>query len=863
MIAELVFDDKAKEIFAKVHEETANHTCSGKDCGGCAMYNVCNFEEPPIAIDNERVATVVNLENLILSADQQKVVDFEEGISRVNAGAGAGKTLSVALRTATLLEKGYEPEDICLLTFTRAGAEEMATRVSSYCAMKGILIDPERLIATTFNSFCQNIINDNFEVLGYTDKPRVIPRHVKLKMLNNIIDKFQKIPQWNYSEFSDDSKHPNALAALTRIEAIFETIKKERYTIDNNPFTTIGEEYRGPYGTTKNLPYSEESVAMIFQMYDDFQKTLKEENLIEYDDQIREVERLVRDINPDYIANNLGFKHIIIDEFQDTDLPQIELLQDLMQHENFKSYMAVGDDDQSIFSFRHTTPEYMINFQNYFGVLNPAYDFKLIENHRSDKAIIDYANKINTLNVDRLDKDLIATRPLGNEPEVHGFYSAKQEYSYIAKQVKKDIENGKDPSDIAILGSTWGELKAIAAALTEEGIPSVLGREIKSENSRIAALCSFYEAFKHGSAKGLMDYQNARMHGAMKGMTTNNINVLIEDMREELSNKRRTLSVFKEYAKVLDESGNDACYQAFLEEMEYARSMDELDEFFNDFKVYGKNDFFMRKEIDGKSYAGVQVTTVHAAKGLEWDTTYLTLTKFDRSEFHKPNITPKQQTEYNETNRKWFVGATRAKTKLVMTGQYVLGEDQRTNKVYINAFLEKAFELKGKVFDYNQNDYNRTKILERQELASRAQSAFDALNTSRTRTGNGNMAVTRLTGRGRRNRYSNMTPNLNVNNQNWVRTGEHDGNIHVRIMDDDSDLSENTPNSEESIRPRNRRNRIRIGSNTTQSTVENISQENPVPSENPIPPQPVQSIDDWMNGQLNSVSNETPLDERQ
>lgn len=713
-ISEAIWDDKTKEALNSLYEQEKDHVCSGADCAGCAMYNVCNFEEPPISIDVQ--AQVRPRGDIRLSADQQAVVDFRQGIARVNAGAGAGKTTVVSVRVAELIKEGVQPEDICLVTFTKAGAEEMAARVSAYCAEEGLLVDPLKLRISTFNAYCGDLISEHYQELNFTAPPRIIPDATKTGIINEILDRYPEVKEWNYGSFSDleatyggAGRYSNK--ATDKLKTIFAEIKKEGYTLENNP-------YRDTPLDRSGKTYTAESINAIFQMYDAFQAEMMHRNMIEFDDQINLVFELL-EMHPT-LMDEEGFKHIIVDEFQDTDYPQIQLLQRMINNANFVSFMAVGDDSQAIFGFRHTSPKYMINFGEYFG--QGFRDFHLIENHRSQKLIIDNANNINGLSENKLDKDLIATKPAGTPVEMKAFYTQKQEYTWIAQQIKARMDRGEALSSIAFLGRDKNQLQAMATALTELGVPSILCNPIPYvKNSRVAALCSFYKAFKEGSTKGFMDYQNVMLHGNMRGMSGEEIESVIENFREDVQSSPKTLSTFKEYMKTLDENEVDVEYQAFLEEMEYVQSMDELDEFFQSFELYGQKSTFKR---EGK-YEGVCLTTVHSAKGLEWDTVYTSLSNYDKEGYHKDENKFRQNGELDENYRLWFVAASRARNYFCQTGQYVLSA--KNESVVLNDYTLKAQQLLGMPNEFSLPEFNKANIEEEKEHAKNAKEAIESI----------------------------------------------------------------------------------------------------------------------------------------
>lgn len=704
-ISTLLFDDKAKAFFQAKYEaeqESKNDTTNHSDCVNCAMYNVCYFEEPPISIDI--VKEVKPISEIRLTAAQREVVNYEEGVARINAGAGAGKTLVVAMRVVELLRKGYQPEDICLLTFTNTGADEMTARIVQYCAGYGLLIDPARLTSTTFNAFCQNLVTTHYEELGYLRPPRVIPDETRSGIINRLLDQFPHIPEWNYAGNSSGQYAKYGLSALNMAKMLFAEIKKEGYTRLDNPYLQ---------------KYQEVSLDLLFQMYEEYNNQLFSRGLLEYDDQILKTFELLR-IHPT-LFDEIGFKHIIVDEFQDTDLPQINLLNEIIDTASFKSFMAVGDDSQSIFAFRHTSPEYMINFGSYFGHFD---DFSLVDNHRSNGKTIDFANKINALNENRVEKDLLATKPPGETPVIKGFYSQKSEYEWVANQIKKRIEDGATPSDIAFLASDRKELTQMASILTKMGIPSVLMNPIPFiSNSRVAALCTFFDGYISGSTRGFMDYQNVINHGALKGAKAEDVERISKEFAEEIHSGDKSLSRFIEYARLLDIEEADECYQDFLEKVTFCESMDELTEFFRDFKLYGSESMFKR---EGK-YEGVCLTTVHSAKGSEWDTVYLSLSHFDKEEYHRFSSRYENSGEKEENNRKWFVGATRAREELIMTGEFVLKFTQK--ECILNEYIKKAYNLLGKAYTYSPTAYWETRDNEKRETLARILKQAELLST--------------------------------------------------------------------------------------------------------------------------------------
>lgn len=714
-ICQFPFDAAMKQAFEEKHneeEQAKTVGCSPEDCAACPMNNICNFKEAPIQIPTE--AGGVSLDNIRPKQEQRDVIEFERGIARVNAGAGAGKTFVTAARIVRLLEKGYEPEDFCLLTFTRAGAEEMTSRVMRLAAMKGIPLDPDRFTSGTINSFCQSIIVRHYDVLGYKEPPKCIePDDARrYAMLNDIINMYPKIAGWNYEASASDkfTFGANSKAAIKMISSATEVYSK---------FPNNEDEFKEELKRRHGRVYTDEDYSTLREMIFKYEEMKKEKCYIEYSDQLRLVFKL-GELMPD-LYNSLGFKHIMVDEFQDTDYDQIQLLNKMIDTRNFVSFAAVGDDSQSIFAFRDTSPEYMINFGNYFGGGHFT-DFPLVENHRSGKDIIEFANAINATANSRVEKDLIATRPAEIKPTVQGYYTKLQEYRAIAKSIREKWdasenlpeEQRRKVRDIAVLASDRYEIQEIAAQLTELGIPSVLMNPVPYiENSRVAALTSFYNAFKGKGTQGFADYQNVLHHGEYKAATAEQLDAIAADFACVVQNTDMSLAAFKEFAAKLDEHGVDDCYTSFCEKLDECKKMEELDEFFEAFQLYGKNSTF---KIQGK-FEGVCITTVHSSKGLEWNTTYLTLSKFDKNDHHASAYRFENSKEHDEIVRKYFVGATRARDELIITGTYQIEKSgkQKTQAVYFNRYLQQAYALLGKAWDYKHSEKIKQKDLEAAE----------------------------------------------------------------------------------------------------------------------------------------------------
>jgi len=698
-------------------EQQSDEIEVAEDCSSCPKFNICNYTEPPVPMDID--VAVKPISDIHLTEEQQQAVDAREGVYRINAGAGAGKTLVVAWRVKEMLKEGIDPKKILLITFTNAGAQEMKARVQNYCAADNVTADTNDLTMTTFNAFCQTIINANYDTLGFTRQPTIIPEEIRMNRINVILGQYPRISSWKYTRTaSSNGYNYDKNNALNVSKKMFTVIKENGYTRLDNPWiaTTSHDERVGIYDPSLNMyaKLTSEDLDNIFLMYNDFDRQIKSENKIEYADQIKLVEKLY-EMNPD-LFNNLGFEHIIVDEFQDTDYPQIRLLQKLKDTPSFHSLMCVGDDSQAIFGFRHTSPEYMINFGKYLGDGNEdtGYifnDLYLVENHRSTADIIDYANKINENSLNRVDKTLVPTKGYNDPVLVSGFYSSNQEYKAVAEAIKRDIDAGKKPYDIAFLAFKKTELLALASELTKLGVPSILMNPVPYlDNSNCAATKTFFDSFAYKTTQGIMDYINAKEHGSLVAASSEEIQNKVNEFKETLDGEIPTRDNFIEYTKSLDPEEKDPCLQDFIEQkLEPCADMDELKDLFKAMTLYGKESTFKR---EGR-YDGVALCTIHSAKGLEWDNVYYSVDSLDRPKFHSFANSSKIIEEKEEINRMHFVAASRAKEKCECVGKYTIKDT--LDDMQLNNTLKLSYNILDKPYEFQSNMVRMVARQERDE----------------------------------------------------------------------------------------------------------------------------------------------------
>ena len=221
-----------------------------------------------------------------------------------------------------------------------------------------------------------------------------------------------------------------------------------------------------------------------------------------------------------------------------TSQDQINFLKELIDTPSFQSLMVVGDDFQSIYGFRNTSPDFIIHLEEYLG--QEVMDINLLENWRSTRQILDFGDDIISKNgKDQVEKELIPMRGDGAPVVVQGAYSKQEEIEFIVRGVKAHIADGVSPESIAVLCFTKNELRDIADALTKEGIPSFFGApEPVMENSRIVAILSFARLCvdqTSSNSKDALICANALSNGSILDNEMYEIQIRINEVEEPQS----------------------------------------------------------------------------------------------------------------------------------------------------------------------------------------------------------------------------------------------------------------------------------------------------------------------------------------
>ena len=602
-----------------------------------------------------------------LNDKQYEAVVNTEGPCLVIAGAGSGKTKVLTHKIAYLIdEKGVLPWNILAITFTNKAANEMKERI------EGLVGDVAKDIwMGTFHSVCVRILRRFIDRIGFDSSFIIFDTSDQRTLIKTCIKNIG-LDDKMFTDRSVQSEISNAKN---------EMLEPDQYTL------------------RANGDFRKEKIALVYEMY---QKRLKENNAIDFDDIINYTIKILMD-NPDVLEYYSDkFKYVLVDEYQDTNKSQFTLVT-LLASKN-GNITVVGDNDQGIYSFRGADISNILNFERDFPGTKII---KLEQNYRCTGNILKAANSVIKNNEVKYKKQLWTENDVGNLPKV---YSAKNEYdegTYIATQIEHLRREEKyNYSDFAILYRMNTQSRAIEEILRREGIPyKIIGGLKFYERKEIKDVISYLRLIqnpsdnislkriinepKRGIGKTSLDNieklaedTGISMYEIIKNADQYGLNRVFLNSREfvnvieELRNKKDDIKISELIKETLNKSG----YTKALEEentIEAENRIENLDEFltvaieFEDESAENKlSDFLegitLSSDIDNMEETDDSVTlmTLHSAKGLEFPVVFLVGMEEGIFPGYKSISEPK---ELEEERRLCYVGITRAKKNLFLT----------------------------------------------------------------------------------------------------------------------------------------------------------------------------------------------------
>ena len=602
-----------------------------------------------------------------LNNKQYEAVINTEGPCLIIAGAGSGKTKVLTHKIAYLIqEKNVLPWNILAITFTNKAANEMKERIANLVGDVA-----QDIWMGTFHSICVRILRRFIDRIGFETSFIIFDTSDQRTMIKTCL-KDLNIDDKMFTDRSVLSEISNAKNQMLEPEA---------------------------YTAIANGDFRKEKIATVYELY---QKRLKENNAIDFDDIINYTIKILNE-NPDvleYYANK--FKYVLVDEYQDTNKAQFTLI--TLFASNYGNITVVGDSDQSIYAFRGADISNILNFEKDFA---NAKIIKLEQNYRCTGNILKAANSVIKNNETKYKKELWTENEQGNLPKV---YSAENEYdegSFIVEQINRlRREEYFKYSDFAILYRMNTQSRAIEDILRREDIPyKIVGGLKFYERKEIKDIISYLRLIqnpsdnlslkriinepKRGIGKTSLDNIEAlanqneiSMYEIIKNADQYGLNRVFVNSREfisvmeELRAKKDDLVISELIKQTLNKTG----YTKALEDentIEAENRIENLEEFLTVAMEFeeesadnGLSEFLegitLSSDIDNMEDTEDTVTlmTLHSAKGLEFPAVFLVGMEEGIFPGYKSISEPK---DLEEERRLCYVGITRAKQYLFLT----------------------------------------------------------------------------------------------------------------------------------------------------------------------------------------------------
>ena len=675
-----------------------------------------------------------------LNENQRKAVEYIDGASLVIAGAGSGKTRVLTYKIAYLLKKGLHPSAILALTFTNKAAREMKARIAGMVGEK----TARYLWMGTFHSIFSRILRTEADRIGFTKNFTIYDSSDSASLIKSIV-----------KELKLDEKVYKANVIHNRISSAKNSlISPEAYR--NNTDLTKGDMYA--------------KVPRFPEVYKIYCTRCKQADAMDFDDLLLQTNVLFRD-NPDLLDKyRNSFQYILVDEYQDTNFAQYMIVKKLS--ETHERICVVGDDAQSIYSFRGANIDNILQFKNAY---TNTQTFKLEQNYRSTQTIVNAANSLIDKNVKQIKKTVFSEKETGSPIKLLTAFTDFEEGSMVAAEINAlTSKNEFQYQQIAILYRTNAQSRLQEDALRKNGIPyriyGGLSFYQRKEIKDVIAYCRLIsnpndeEALKriiNVPARGIGDttlnkiFECARTHAVSAWEVLNDMlgyNLPVNaGAATKLANFRNMISVFADQvttlsayqlvtsivktAGIISETYADSTPESIsrrenVEELlkaihEYCEQREEnqetslLPDFLSEVSLLTDQD----TDKDGDSNK-VTMMTIHAAKGLEFAVVFIVGVEED---LFPSSYSLDSEKSLEEERRLFYVALTRAETRCYISharsrfrnGQSNFSNPSRFIKdidsQYIDAPNESVFQPKQSRFsnwdddvEFERNRLNQT-----------------------------------------------------------------------------------------------------------------------------------------------------------
>lgn len=595
-----------------------------------------------------------------LNPAQLAAVTTINGPLLVIAGAGSGKTRVIVHRVAFMIENSIDPNEILLLTFTRKAAAEMLGRVQHLLQNESAT----KVYGGTFHSFANYVLRKYSALLG-------IPPNFTIIDSEDSADTIDLIR----SELKIDKKE-KAFPKKNRLQEIFSSARNRNIPIRD----VIFNDFSG-------LKEFIEQIELIYIGYVKYKKTCR---IFDYDDLMEVLRDSLRDNNVFRSRMNEKFRYVMVDEYQDTNIIQKEITEYLAGE--YGNIMVVGDDSQSIYSFRGANYENILRFPQKYPDCRVI---KIEENYRSNQKILDFTNQIIENARIGYRKQLYSSIPYTELPVVRKFYDQQAEAAFIVDRILDYREKGISLNQVAVLVRAFWHARYIETELNRRSIPYVaVGGLAFNERKHVKDVISYLRLV-------LNPYDAVAWHRVLRylpgvGMVTagkiiqaivsgkepetffsktkfaEGLHALLVMIRNasEVHGIPQKVEIVKEYYLPILRSAEPDFQVRILDInvlIELASGYESLDKFLTDFALDPPSKKFGTKTvplIDESEDKPLTISTIHSAKGLEWYAVFIphALDGLIPSVRSVSNLE-----EIEEERRLFYVACSRAKQDLIIT----------------------------------------------------------------------------------------------------------------------------------------------------------------------------------------------------
>ncbi len=661
-----------------------------------------------------------------LNKKQLEAVESIYGPVMVIAGPGTGKTQILALRIANLLkETDTDASNILCLTFTEAGTTAMRERLKKFIGTEAY-----KVTINTFHGFANNVIQDYPENFSFSRDLIQLDDVSRLKIVRDCIDTAENLDYLKpfYNKYAKEKDIISAIQTLKKEGLNYEELRERVSKL-------IDEHNNNPKLNRKGQPTVEwkkrlEKLKHIYELatvYGLYQSKLTEEGFYDYEDMILFLGDELKE-NEEFRAQfHEKYQFILVDEYQDTNGGQNEILKWLCSYDESPNLFVVGDDDQAIYRFQGANLENILSFNTtYKNVKTIAINL----NYRSTQKILDIASSTIKNNeqrltrmIETLDKDLVAHFKDNDEQiDFHEFDKKEDEYIFIANKIQNLINNGVDPSEIAVIyrknahGYDINDVLAKYDIKTDhKSSDNILNNSTVNNFIKLLRVINLYN-------KNIdEDLYRVMLFPFFKIPVVDLYNLVLENRKEEISFVEKVLNVEQEEDKIYEFSNmlqkwhrdssninisnlilniiNDIKLFNFIPEaesfddvvslisfIEFVKSSEKinrnisLSEILNNIDLIIENNYSINK-VNSENTNGVNLLTAHSSKGLEFEYVFIIhLTQNNWGNTRKPtdllvpeiynnyyDVDDEKKLRLEDERRLFFVAITRAKNKVIFT----------------------------------------------------------------------------------------------------------------------------------------------------------------------------------------------------